>query len=200
MNRELIDNLEIRRLTADDDIKSVARLIYYSDNYIYPYLFEDDVRVAEKVLTNMILGDTVYNYKDVHVALSSGQIIAMIITKTVPLKIDHESIIKCFVDAAVPVGARFVRVYNEYFKLLEDEPPDIYIANLAVDKMFRGMGVGKALMHSVLNSDSAYHLEVVQANVNAVKLYEKLGFKIDCGYPGFTGVPCYRMTKQSKGE
>lgn len=200
MNKELIDNLEIRRLTAEDDLKAVARLIYYSDNYIYPFLFEDDIHVAEKVLVNMILGDTVYNYKDIHVALSSGQIIAMIITKPVPLKIDHESIIKCFVEAAVPVGARFVRVFNEYFKLLEDEPPDFYVANLAVDKMFRGMGVGKTLMQSVLNANSTYHLEVVKANDNAVKLYKKIGFKIDCEYPGFTGVPCYRMTKQSKGE
>lgn len=192
--------MEIRRLTTADDLKSVARLIYCSDDYIYPYLFDNDIQVAERVLVNMITGATLYNYKDIYVALSSGEIIAMMIVKTAPLKIDHEEIIKCFVAASVPVGARFARVFNEYFKLLEDEPPDIYIANIAVDKLFRGMGVGRSLMQSVLDSARSYHLEVVQANTNAVKLYKKLGFKIDCKYPGFTGVPCYRMTRQSKGE
>lgn len=195
MNSKITEILEIRPLATDDDLKQVARLIYSSDNYIYPYLFDNDFSEAEKVLVNMILSDTVYNYKNIRVALSSGQIIAMIVIKAVPVAADYETMIDCFIKAAVPVGARFAKVFNEYFKLLEDEPPDVYIANLAVDKMFRGMGVGKKLMQSVLEDNLTYHLEVVKANSSAIALYEKLGFKIDCEYPGFTEVPCYRMTK-----
>lgn len=195
MNSKITASLEIRPLATDDDLKQVARLIYSSDNYIYPYLFDNDFSEAEKVLVNMILSDTVYNYKNIRVALSSGQIIAMIVIKAVPVAADYEMMIDCFIKAAVPVGARFAKVFNEYFKLLEDEPPDVYIANLAVDKMFRGMGVGKKLMQSVLEDNLIYHLEVVKANSSAIALYEKLGFKIDCEYSGFTEVPCYRMTK-----
>lgn len=200
MSNELIENLEIRPLATDDDLRQVARLIYFSDNYIYPYLFENDMAVAEKVLVNMILGETIYNYKNITVAESGGQIIAMIVMKAVPIKADYETMIDCFVKAAVPVGARFVKAYNEYFKLLEDELPDIYIANLAVDKMFRGIGVGKKLMQSKLCDSLTYHLEAVVANAPAVALYQKLGFVIDCEYPGFTEVPCYRMTRPAQGK
>lgn len=200
MNKEIIETLEIRQLSLGDDLKAVANLIYSSDNYIYPYLFENDIVVAERVLENMIRGNTIYNYKNIRVALSLGQIVAMIIYKPIPVIVDHESIIDCFVQAAVPVGARFAKVYNEYFKLLEDEPPDVYISNLAVNKMFRGVGVGKALMQSIFKDDLTYRLEVVKGNTPAVELYKKLGFEIDCEYPGFTEVPCYRMTKHSKGE
>ena len=200
MNKKIIETLEIRALTAADDLKSAARLIYASDNYIYPYLFDNDLPTAEKVLVNMILGDTIYNYKNIRAAFSGGQIIGVLVVKAVPIKESYESMIDCFVQAGVPVGERFATVYNEYFKLLEDEPPDIYIANLAVDKMFRGAGVGGALLRSVFDGKSTYHLETVKANESAVGLYKKLGFEIDCEYPGFTGVPCYKMTKQYKGE
>ena len=200
MRNDIIDNTEIRALSADDDLTAVARLIFSSDDYIYPYLFDNELPTAEKVLVNMILGDTLYNYKNIRVAGCSDQIIAMMISKRVPIVLDHESILDCFVRASVPVGTRFAKVYNEYFKLLEDEPPDVYIANLAVDKMFRGRGVGGALLQSIFDDESTFHLEVVKANHNAVGLYKKLGFVIDCEYPGFTDVPCYRMTKHCKGE
>ncbi len=197
MYNEIIKNLEIRPLSCCDDLKIVADLIYYSDNYIYPYLFGNDISVAEKVLSRMIMGDTIYNYKNIRIAVSSEQIIAMVVTKEVPIKVNYEGMLNSFVEAAVPVGAAFAKVFNEYFKLLEDEPRDIYIANIAVDKMFRGMGVGKVLLQSIFDGKSTYHLEVVQANKAAIALYKKLGFTIDYGYAGFTGVPCYRMSKKN---
>lgn len=191
----VLENLEIRPLNLHDELIAVAELIYSSDNYIYPFLFGNDLSAGKKVLTNMITSDTIYNYKNISVALSSGQIVGMIVLKPVPVKADYETMIDCFIKAGVPVGANFAKVYNEYFKLLEDEPPDVYISNLAVGKMFRGQGVGTTLMQSVLKNCYTYHLEVVKENASALALYQKLGFEIDCEYPGFTGIPCYRMTK-----
>ncbi len=104
MRNDIIDNTEIRALSADDDLTAVARLIFSSDDYIYPYLFDNDLPTAEKVLVNMILGDTLYNYKNIRVAVCSDQIIAMMISKRVPIVLDHESILDCFVRASVPVG------------------------------------------------------------------------------------------------
>lgn len=198
MKNEILQTLEIRSLRKDDDLKKVADLIYSSDNYIYPYLFDNDISVAERVLVNMMLDDTIYNYKNIRIALSSGQIIAMIITKKTPFKVSHETMINCFIKAHVPVGERFAKVFNDYFKLLADELPDVYIANLAVDKIYRGIGVGRKLMQSIFEDHFTYHLEVVKANVSAVTLYQKLGFDIDCEYPGFTDIPCYRMTRHAK--
>lgn len=198
MNNEFLDTLEIRPLTLDDDLNKVAELIYMSDNYIYPYLFEEDLSVAKKVIATMIVEDTIYNYKNIKIALSAGQIVAMIVMKSIPITINSDAMINCFVQAGVPVGARFAKVFNDYFKLLEDEPADVYVANLAVDKMYRNLGVGKVFFGSLLSDNLVYHLEVVKANVSAISLYQKLGFDIDYEYAGFTDVPCYRMTRQKK--
>ncbi len=198
MNDEIINNLEIRKLSKEDDLEKVAELIYRSDNYIYPYLFENDLNTAKKVLKNMILSDTIYNYKNILIAISSGQIIAMIVLKTVPIKINADVMLDCFINAGVSVGTRFAKVFNEYFKLLEDELPDIYVANIAVDKMFRNLGVGRVLFSSILDDKYTYHLEVVKDNTLALSLYKKLGFEIQYEYPGFTSVPCYRMERKNK--
>lgn len=199
MNKEQIyQATAIRKLNANDDLKQVADLIYYTDDYIFPYLFNGDVTAAEKVLRNMILGDTIYSMRDIYVAECGGKIAGIVILKTVPLRINAQNMIKCFLDAGQPVGERFAKVYNEYYKLLEDEQPDVYVANVCVDKTYRGMGIAKKLLDGVLRDDLTYHLECVKANQAGLKLYEKAGFEIDCEYPGFTQVPCYRMTKSKK--
>ena len=195
MNKEFLDTLEIRPLTIKDDLNKVAELIYYSDNYIYPYLFEEDLAIAKNVLTKMIVDDTIYNYKNIMIALSDGQIIAMIVSKAVPILINSDAMLNSFVQAGVPVGARFAKVYKDYFKLLEDEPADIYVANVAVDKLYRNLGVGKAFLGSILKDNFTYNLEVVKANSAAISLYKTLGFDIEYEYPGFTEIPCYRMKR-----
>ena len=147
MDQNLINKLKIRNLTPEDNLEKVAELIYLSDNYIYPYLFNNDLSVGKKVLTNMIVCDTIYNYKNIQVAMLSSNIIAMIVSKTVPITISIDDMKNSFIKAGVKVGARFNRVFKEYFKTLEEEKPNIYFANITVDKKYRNMGVGRTLIN-----------------------------------------------------
>lgn len=151
--------------------------------------------VGKKVLTNMIVCDTIYNYKNIQVAMLSSNIIAMIVSKTVPITISIDDMKNSFIKAGVKAGARFNRVFKEYFKTLEEEKPDIYFANITIDKKYRNMGVGRTVINSMLNNNYDINLDVVKNNLPAVALYKSLGFQINHEYPGFTGVPCYNMTR-----
>lgn len=192
--------LKIRKLRSGDDLKQVARLIYYTDGYIFPYLFGGKISAAEEVLSQMIQRDTIYNKKSITVACSGGDIAAILIMHKAPVTINAEQMIASFIAANQIVDERFTKVYNEYYKLLQNEPQGVYIANVCVDKCYRGYGLAYHILQKTLKDDVAYNLETVKANLPALNTYLKAGFVIDYEYPGFTGVPCYRMHRPTKGK
>ena len=185
-------------LAPGDDFDAVARLIYGTDKYIYPYLFGEYGEFARKVLRGMIERDTIYRAGNITVAKLGGKIVGMVVSKAHPVEIDKAQMLAAYTENGYTPDERFERVYNEYFKLLADEPAGVYIANVCVDETLRGQKIGRRMLERFLRPDTEYHLETVKANPAAVRLYESMGFRIDCEYPGFTAVPCYRMTHPVK--
>ncbi len=192
------DSIIVRKLKPTDDLAQVARLIYYTDDYVFPYLYDNDLKRAESVIVNMIRGDTVYNYRNITVAMINGSVAGIIIAKETPIRVDLGAMVRCFIDANEIVGERFTKTYNEYYKLFENEPDGIYIANVCVDTQYRGQGVGKKMMTAFLKEfpNKTYHLEAVKDNIAALKLYQAVGFEIVNEYLGFTDIPCYRMIRR----
>jgi len=184
-----------RELTGLDDRKKVARLIYDTDPYIFPYMFNRDISEAENVLSLMVGKDTIYNQKNIHIALLGDEIAGIIVSQKTPIHINYKAMLDSYVEAGAIVDERFSKVYNEYFKPLEKEPKGIYIANVCVDKFHRGLGVGKQMLSAFLKEDKIYYLESVIANKAAYALYTDMGFKVEYEYAGFTDVPCYRMKR-----
>ncbi|MDR0696603.1 MAG: ribosomal protein S18-alanine N-acetyltransferase [Christensenellaceae bacterium] len=73
----------------------------------------------------------------------------------------------------------FVIAYGGYAQIHDEG----HIMNLAVDQSYRGMGIGKALVLELISrmknsSITCATLEVNENNINAIKLYEKLGFEL----------------------
>lgn len=58
-----------------------------------------------------------------------------------------------------------------------DEGNVIHIKSIAVHPSYRRMGIAKALIMEVIRIGKDIYLEVKVSNENAIKLYEKLGFK-----------------------
>ena len=183
-----------RKLTLKDDLRQVGRLIYYTDDYVFPYVY-DTPEDGAKVHAEMIRRDTIYNYANITVALIDDAIVGIVVMKASPIKICRDEMILAFEAAGIVHDERFERVFNEYWGLLEKEPDGFYIANVCVDPKFRHRGVARGLLNFLLEDDKTYNLETVVANVNAFRLYQSLGFIVDYQYPGFTGVPCYRMRR-----
>ncbi len=191
-------DLILRPLSLSDDLMQVARLIYYTDDYVFPYLYDNDIERGIPVIINMIHSDTIYNYRNITVATLGENIVGIIVAQETPISVDLGAMVRCFLDANEAVGDRFTKTFNEYYKLFEDEPDGVYIANVCVDSRYRGLGIGKKMMAEYVKAapHKTYHLESVKDNVAALKTYEAVGFEITTEYLGFTDVPCYRMIRR----
>ena len=187
-----MNSVVFRKLTLQDDLRQVGRLIYYTDDYVFPYVY-DTPEDGAKVHAEMIRRDTIYNHGNITVGLIDDAIVGIVVMKEAPIIVSRDEMVRAFEDAGVVHDERFERVFSEYWSLLEKEPEGFYIANVCVDPKFRHRGVARGLLNFLLEGDKTYNLETVVANVNAFRLYQSLGFIVDYQYPGFTGVPCYRM-------
>lgn len=83
MNK-LQNQLVIRMLSPNDDISQVAKLIYLTDPYVYPNWF-DSIDDGVKVISHMIDLPTLYNRKNITVAvMPNGAIAGMVVSKQTP--------------------------------------------------------------------------------------------------------------------
>ena len=184
-----------RKLTLKDDLTQVGRLIYLTDPYIFPYLFDSDIDAAARVFAEMVKGDTIYNVENITAAFVGDTVAGILVSSATPLVVSSSEMMDAYMRAGEIVDEKFAKVFREYYALLENEPDGIYIANVSVDPKFRRRGVADALLTAVLRQGELYRLETVKANDAAHGLYEKHGFVVECEYPGFTDVPCLRMVR-----
>ncbi len=190
----MTQDVVIEPLTKSEDIATSAELIYYSDNYIYPY-FCFGVERGRKIISEMILTDTIYNKKNITLAKHNGIVVGAMVSLKTPFSYEKSEYIKAIQNAGAEYNDRCERVWNEYYALLGKQKDGTYIANICVSSRYRGNGIAKILMSSIFENDRKFFLECVQKNCSAIKCYQKLGFEIVEGYPGFTGIPCYKMIK-----
>lgn len=54
-----------------------------------------------------------------------------------------------------------------------------YICDVVVDEKYRGMGIGKELIHAIVSEERFMHMRGVLATADAHGLYEKYGFVKD---------------------
>ena len=196
--REDRDMVIVRKLNAKDDFRAVAELIYYTDDYIFPYLYNNDIEKAVSVIGEMIVSDTIYNYKNITAAVLDEKIVGIVVAVRKPFSVDLAEMADCFLKAGAIIDERFTKVYNEYYKLLDGTSEGVYIANVCVNRNYRGNGIAKKMLKAVLSDDCRYELETVKANKPACAAYTAMGFRVDYEYPGFTAVPCYKMSREKR--
>ncbi len=134
-------------LRIDDDYEAVARLIYGTDAYIYPYLFGECGEMGRRVITSMIELETIYNVKNITVAKLNGTIVGMIVSKAHPVVIDRSQMELAYTANGYKHDKKFDKVYNNYFRLLENEPEGTCIANVCVDPNMRGKRIGRTVVN-----------------------------------------------------
>ena len=185
-------NLIFRKAKADDDLEKIAELLYYTDDYIYPFWFEN-LEKAKKEFPKLILEDHFFfHYSNLYLAIEeeTNSIIGLIciVDKSVNLDYDYEKLKK--------VNDRYRFTVEHYIKGLIDEVQEskfAYISNVCVNPEFRDLHVGTFLLDNLLQEYKKKKfdeiaLDVLAGNPRAIHLYEKMGFKKSSDvFPGFNG-------------
>ncbi len=195
----------LRPLRGEDDIATIARLLYLTDPYIYPAISADPADPFWTRLVSLCLAEEGNLFSASHFCVATV----------------HEKI--CALSCVIPCGRRLtfserlpltaeerVRLSpanDGYFLPLleESEGMEGYnLVNLCVDPACRGAGVGRALMELFIREygDARLHLDVVADNTAAVALYKSCGFEITREYGGFSGadtpILCYHMERMGR--
>jgi predicted GNAT family N-acyltransferase len=175
--------MEIRKATAKDDLYKIAKLIYESDRFIYPYWLKSDKNLSP-IVDIIKTKNTAYYYKNITVVVSNNNVIAMAISfdNKTNLTSSYSNIADNFRD-------RYT-IKNYFLPLKNHVQKDyLYISNICVDKHYRRQKYGEKLLTYLCENTNhkKIALTVVAKNTPALNLYEKSGFVITEKLPGFNG-------------
>ena len=181
---------------SDVQLKEIAGLIYDSDPYIYPAMFESR-RHAENIIPKMIrAGDQMFKCDNIYAAMDGTKIAGVLVWMRGPLQWNKKIYEKC--------GGRakhIDRVVKEYFNLFEEAPSDMNtMVRISVKKELQGNHIGSLLMQTFMEAEQGpYQLFVLSNNAEAISFFQKKGFRIRETRPGFSldyqVLPCFWMTK-----
>jgi len=183
-----------RRAKKEDNIEEIAKLIYDTDPYIYPYWFENDEnKCVEFIKKHYHNEGFIFNYNNLYVAYDTtiDKIVGLIcaIDKSVNLEYDYESILK--------INTHYEKTIKKYIKAVLDEVKEfdettISIPNVCIDKHLRGKNIGtKLLGYFISQMEKAgyekFALDCLLHNLQAKNLYHGLGFREMKLISGFSG-------------
>ena len=183
--------------------KEVAVMIYETDQYIYPAMFEKR-EFALKIIKELFLqNDIMFQAKNLFVAKQEGKIIGIILWTKGPLRWNSEKILEISKRKNIPISRYLKQVEESYFAEYEKTEENIVsIINLCVDKRERGKGIGRKLLSAFLeeHKGETIRLCALEENVAAVQLYETMGFEIYDVSQGFSvdkrELPCLLMERK----
>ena len=152
------------------DLDKVAKLTYDVDFRTFDMLFKDEqsaIKTIAKDLPKRGLGDFFKVILD-----DDGEIIGVLMLYD--SRISHKFYLK---------SPRLLIVdILDHFTLADIEDYDLYLAEIAIDSSLRGQGIGRRVVCDVIEyaRSKNYKRVTIDAdfrNVNAKKLYERIGFR-----------------------
>ena len=190
---------EFRALRPTDDMKTVARLLFDTDPYIYADLF-GDLQTAEEVLPYLFARNTgVFNYMAYHIALLGGKIVGLSSLYKHSDKWNEPSVRMAFAEAGKKLPPSFDAV-SKYFVSAHNYTGETNACNICILPEMRRKGIGEFMLSKliIMAGNSNIALTVLKSNTAAIRLYEKYGFCIlfefdDYGGYGNPPVKSYKM-------
>lgn len=185
-----LSNVSIRTLTLNDDLQQVAKLIYKTDDFIYPALL-GDLESGAKLLAEIIKhNSTLISCDNILVVDYQGQIIGILLALLGSSEWDLQILEKLPSDTTYIIPESWEYTSREYMDKLKDYQKNnlIYISNVSVDEKYRNLGLGRKLIQYIIDTyghSKALALHVLTDNQAAIHLYESCAFKIKdqmCGF------------------
>ena len=194
----------------------IAELIYHTDPYIYPAIFGDGnsgIEKAKIILPTVIESkkDTMFQKKNLFVAIFSGEIVGLILWHSGNLYWDCSELINVAKMNNIHLNKyRIKQVEKEYvserYTGNDTNELPINIINVCVKTKCRHKGIASRLLESFIDEhlEDNMELTVLSENKNAISLYEKQGFSADQETKGFALSKqkplCLIMKRSSKNK
>lgn len=198
---------ESSRLSKENQ-SALSRLIYNTDQYIYPAMF-GDMKNAELLIPLLFQrNDSMFRLSNCFVAFLKNEIIGLILWTRGSLCWSPQLLRELAQRNLLTISPFLEKVANEYIDIYEekDQEDHVSLINVSVLKHYSGLGVGTSMLKSFLHTvhACAYSLCVLQDNTIAVKLYQTLGFSVVEEYNGFSiddrPLPAFRMERREHEE
>lgn len=176
---------------VEDNLETVCKLIYQTDPYIYPALFNTEknaIMLLGKIIpTNT---DEMFSIDNMYVAVEDGKIIALILWKKGSMDWNKKLFEENAKKTGVTLPDTFELVCKEYFDSYCDESLEgiVSLINVCVLKEFRGKRVAQKMLEAFFCETNAaeYELFCLEENISALRLYGNLGFNVVTRQKAFT--------------
>lgn len=176
---------------SDNNLKTVCKLIFQTDPYIYPALFGTE-RDAIKILEKIIPTDTdeMFSINNIYVAIEEEKIIALILWKKGSMNWNKRLFQENIKEIGIKLPDTFELVCEKYFDSYCDQSLEeiVSLINVCVLKEYRKKGIAKKMLEVFLdeNAEDKYELFCLEDNKSALSLYRSCGFKIISRQKAFT--------------
>lgn len=170
-NKETIIN--IRNLQEEETQRSEVTKIFIEAYYQNLLVLSRDTRTLEKIFEPFFL------LKHFYGAFIDGTLVGIYALSTQherSIKVRREDLVQQLGLLKGPLFNSILRKEFETSVNLQEE--GVYIEAVATKKSQRGKGVATAMMQHAIQNNRYLELEVVDTNTGAIKLYEKLGFRL----------------------
>ena len=187
-----LEDIILRRARHNDNMEEIAKLVYQTDPYIYPYWFHDDIDEAVKVLVPLLQEPGfIFYYENVYVAFDkvSNKIVGIVsaIDPTTDLEYDYSNL--------ELVDNNYSFTINRYIKEMIKEVKEkkyMYLTNVCVDVEYRSNRIGLRLLRYFIEQmhEAGFDeigFDCLMHNLRAKNLYHSLGFKEVSEGIGFDG-------------
>lgn len=188
---EVCRQLKVNENIAMNKLYEIAKLIYDTDPYIYPAMFENRIDAIEMIVHLILTNrDMMFSLDNFFVIENDEEVKGVILWKKGPVKWSKELFKEIAAKNHVSISKHLDFVCEKYFDSYNDEDLEnrISLINVCVNHHYRGKGLGKKLLQEFLKKHRNEDMElcVLKDNKNAVKLYKSVGFEIVQERNGFS--------------
>jgi len=192
-------NIFCKKLDKDytkRELSEIAGLIYDTDPYIYPAMFQTREHALEIIPKMIVANDTMFCEDNLYVAKNSEKIVGIVLWHRGPLSWSADTYFACGGDSP-----HIDEVRLKYFASYSETKASV-VSLINVCTSIHGHGIGSELLRSFLREvEGPYELFVLSDNASAIKLYEKVGFSITQQMQGFSltepNPSCFQMVSDA---
>lgn len=180
--------MKLLKLDLDKhDIQLISEMIYETDNNLFGiFLDKDPVKAVIKLKKLIEAGNNCYGHEHVYVAEDEhGTIQGILVAfRGDEIKFSEEAkIFKATMHFKDFLKLTFIKPCYDKITASSIDADDFYIGNLVVSNGLRGQGIGSKIIEQTFKLGMEKKckrvlLDVIFENINAKKLYERIGFRV----------------------